>query len=259
MSSVVVTGAERATRAPLQGRVALVTGGSRGIGAAIVRRLATDGASVAFTYGRGVEDAEALAAEISAHDRRVLAIRADSADPVAVQNAIETTLDAFGSLDILVNNAGVAHAAPLDEFPLVEFDRMLAVNVRGVFTAIQGASRHLGRGGRIITIGSVNADRVPVAGIGAYAMTKAAVAGLTRGLARELGPRGITVNTVQPGPTATDMNPDAGAFAQAMKDLMPLGHYAQPADIASAVAYLAGPESRFVTGATWDVDGGLAI
>lgn len=245
--------------APLAGRVALVTGGSRGIGAAIVERLAAEGARVAFTYGSRAADAEELVGKITAAGGEAMAVEADSAQPEAVRRAIAAVVAEFGGLDVLVNNAGVAHVAPLEDFPLEEFDRMLAVNVRGVFTAIQAAAHHLEHGGRIITIGSVNADRVPVAGIGVYAMTKAAVAGLTRGLARELGPRGITVNTVQPGPTATDMNPDAGPFAEAMKELMPLGHYAEPADIASAVAYLARPEARFVTGATWDVDGGFAL
>ncbi|RBO85180.1 3-oxoacyl-[acyl-carrier protein] reductase [Nocardia puris] len=244
---------------PLVGRTALVTGGSRGIGAAIVDRLARDGAKVAFTYSASKDDAAALAERIVARGGSALAIRADSGDAVAVQEAVAATVAEWGGLDILVNNAGVAHVAPLEEFPLEEFDRMLAVNVRGVFTAIKAAAPHLGSGGRIITIGSINADRVPVPGIGVYSLTKAAVAGLTRGLARELGPRGITVNTVQPGPTATDMNPATGDFADAMKSMMALGHYAQPADIASAVAYLARPEARFVTGISWDVDGGFAV
>ncbi|WP_188188472.1 3-oxoacyl-ACP reductase family protein [Nonomuraea sp. SYSU D8015] len=243
----------------LTGKVALVTGGSRGIGAAIVRRLARDGARVAFTYSSTKDHAEALVEEITITGGRALAIQADSGDPDAVRQAVAHAVDALGGLDILVNNAGVAHVAPLEDFPLEEFDRMVAVNVRGVFTAIQAAAPHLGRGGRIITIGSINADRVPVPGIGAYSLTKAAVAGLGRGLARELGPRGITVNTIQPGPTATDMNPDSGPFAEAMKAMLPVGHYAQPTDIASAVAYLAGPEARFITGVAWDVDGGFAV
>lgn len=247
------------TVSPLAGKTALVTGGSRGIGAAIVDRLAEDGANVAFTYTAAKDDADALVERIVGRGGSALAIRADSGDAVAVQEAVAATVAEWGGLDILVNNAGVAHVAPLEEFPLEEFDRMLAVNVRGVFTAIKAASPHLGSGGRIITIGSINADRVPVPGIGVYSLTKAAVAGLTRGLARELGPRGITVNTVQPGPTATDMNPATGDFADAMKSMMALGHYAQPADIASAVAYLARPEARFITGTSWDVDGGFAV
>jgi 3-oxoacyl-[acyl-carrier protein] reductase len=243
----------------LTGKTALVTGGSRGIGAAIVRRLAADGAKVAFTYTSAKDQADKLAADITAAGGTVLPIQADSADPAAVQAVVAQTVTELGGLDILVNNAGVAHVAPIEQFPLDEFDRMLAVNVRGVFTAAQAAVPHLSAGGRIITIGSINADRIPVPGIGVYALTKAAVAGLSRGLARELGPRGITVNTIQPGPTETDMNPDAGPFADAMRALLPVGHYAKPADIASAVAYLAGPESRFITGVSWDVDGGFAI
>lgn len=243
---------------PLTGRTALITGGSRGIGAAIVRRLAADGARVAFTYTSAKEQAQELVAQVTTQGGQATAILADSADPDAVHAAVAETVRAFGGLDILVNNAGVAHVAPIAEFPLAEFDRMLAVNVRGVFTAVQAAVPHLRTGGRIITIGSINADRVPVAGVGAYALTKAAVAGFSRGLARELGSRGITVNTVQPGPTATDMNPDSGPFADAMRAMLAVGHYAEPADIASVVAYLAAPESRYVTGVTWDVDGGFA-
>jgi 3-oxoacyl-[acyl-carrier protein] reductase len=248
-----------AAETALTGKTALVIGGSRGIGAAVVRRLAQEGATVAFTYHTGAKPAGELVDEITAGGGHAVAIQADSADPDAVRHAVETTVTELGGLDILVNNAGVAHAAPLEEFPRTEFDRMVAVNISGVFTAIQSAAAHLGHGGRVITIGSINADRVPVPGLGVYAMTKAAVAGLTRGLARELGPRGITVNTVQPGPTDTDMNPDAGEFAETMKAMMPVGHYAHPEDIASAVAYLARPEARFVTGTTWDVDGGYAV
>ncbi|GAB3264082.1 3-oxoacyl-ACP reductase FabG [Kineococcus gypseus] len=243
----------------LHGKAALVTGGSRGIGAAIVRRLAAEGASVTFTYTSAHEEAQQLLKQVHADGGRARAVRADSGDPRAVQQAVAQAVEAFERLDVLVNNAGIAHVAALADFPLDEVDRMLAVNVRGVFAAIQAASAHLREGGRIITIGSVNAQRVPVAGLGVYAMTKAAVAGLGRGLARELGPRGITVNTIAPGPTATDMNPDAGDFADAMRAMLPLGHYASPADIASAVAYLASPEARFITGTTWHVDGGFAV
>lgn len=247
------------TERPLTGRRALVTGGSRGIGAAIVRRLAADGAAVAFTYHSSPEQADALVAEASASGSQVVAIRADSGNVEAITAAVEQTVTVLGGLDILVNNAGVAHGAPIEEFPLEEFDRLVAVNVRGVFAAVRAAVPHLGSDGRIITIGSVNADRVPVPGISIYSTTKAAVAGLTRGLARELGPRGITVNNVQPGPTATDMNPDEGDFADHMRSLTALGRYGQPADIASAVAYLALPEAGFVTGVTWNIDGGYTL
>jgi 3-oxoacyl-[acyl-carrier protein] reductase len=259
----ITTSSETATghhTLPLAGRRALVTGGSRGIGAAIVQRLAADGAAVAFTYHSSPEQAEKLAAEASANGATVVAMQADSGDVKAITAAVEKTVHSFGGLDILVNNAGVAHGAPIEAFPLNQFDRLVAVNMRGVFAAIQAAVAHLNPGGRIITIGSVNADRVPVPGISIYSMTKAAVAGLTRGLARELGPRGITVNNIAPGPTATDMNPDdGGEFADHMRSLTALGRYGQPRDIASAVAYLALPEAGFVTGVTWNIDGGYTI
>jgi 3-oxoacyl-[acyl-carrier protein] reductase len=164
----------------------------------------------------------------------------------------------LGRLDVLVNNAGIAVVMPLDQFSLDDFDRMVAVNVRGVFVAVQEASRHMDEGGRIITIGSVNADRMPFAGGGVYAMTKAAVAGLTRRLARDLGPRGITVNTVQPGPVDTDMNPADGPFAEGMKGWMALARYGQGDEIAGMVAYLASPDAGFVTGASLTIDGGFA-
>jgi 3-oxoacyl-[acyl-carrier protein] reductase len=187
----------------------------------------------------------------------VLPIRADSSDAGQIASAVDETVTRLGGLDILVNNAGVAHLAALESFSLEEFDRLVAVNVRGVFVAIQCAVPHLGEGGRIINIGSINADRVPSAGLSVYAMTKAAVAGLTRGLARELGPRGITVNNVQPGPIATDMNPAEGEFADAARQLIAVGHYGQTADVASVVSYLAGPDAGYVTGANWNVDGGF--
>ncbi|MBO0678331.1 3-oxoacyl-ACP reductase FabG [Mycolicibacterium sp. S2-37] len=242
---------------PLAGRRALVTGGSRGIGAEIVRRLAVDGASVAFTYGASVTDADKVVVDVSRAGGRVLPIRADSSDAGQIASAVAETVTRLGGLDILVNNAGVAYLAAAETFPLDQFDRLVAVNVRGVFVAIQCALPHLGDGSRIINIGSINADRVPVAGLSVYAMTKAAVAGLTRGLARELGPRGITVNNIQPGPIATDMNPEHGEFAEATTASIAVGHYGRTTDVASAVSYLAGPESGYITGANLDVDGGF--
>jgi len=246
-------------RPPLAGRRALVTGGSRGIGAGIVRRLAADGAAVAFTYREAKGPATDLEREIIGSGGMAWAIQADSAVPEALRAAISETVEGFGGLEVLVNNAGTSHIAPIEEFPLAEYDRILAVNVRAIFVAIQAALPHLGPGGRIISIGSVMADRVPVSGLSVYSLSKAAVAGLTRGLARELGPRGITVNTVQPGPVETDANPDAGEFADAMRSLTAVGHYGQPHDIADAVAFLARAEARFVTGTAWNVDGGYAL
>ncbi|MDT7646201.1 MAG: 3-oxoacyl-[acyl-carrier protein] reductase, partial [Pseudonocardiales bacterium] len=246
--------------APLAGRRALVTGGSRGIGAGIVRRLAADGAAVAFTYREAKGPANDLEQEIIGSGGQALAVQADSADPEALRAAISETDDRFGfGLEVLVNNAGTSHNAPIEDFPLEEYDRLLAVNVRAIFVAIQAALPHLGADGRIISIGSVLAERAPISGFSVYSLTKAAIAGLSRSLARELGPRGITVNTVQPGPVETDMNPASGQFADAMRALSAVGRYAQPHDIADVVAFLARAEARFVTGATWNVDGGYAL
>jgi 3-oxoacyl-[acyl-carrier protein] reductase len=242
--------------AQLAGKVALITGGSRGIGAAIAKRLAQEGAAVAITFASAQPKADEVVRAIEAAGGRALAIRADSADAEAVRSAVAATVRALGRLDVLVNNAGIAVMAPLDGFALEDFDRMVAVNVRSVFVAAQAASHHMGEGGRIITIGSVNGDRVPFAGGSVYAMTKAAVAGLARGLARDLAPRGITVNTVQPGPTDTDMNPADGPMAASMRAQMALGRYGRGDDIAGLVAYLAGPEAGFVTGASLNIDGG---
>ena len=245
-------------RNSLQNKVALVIGGSRGIGAAIVERLAAEGAAVAFTYVSSAQKAEALAAGLRAQDSKVLAIQADSADEQALRAAVDTTVKTYGRLDILVNNAGVLAIGPLEDFSMADFDRTLAVNVRSVFVAIQEAARHMGEGGRIITIGSTNAERMPFAGGGVYAMSKAAIVGLTRGLARDLGPRGITINNVQPGPVDTDMNPENGEFAATLKGLMALPRYGRPEEIASFVAYLAGPEAGYITGASLTIDGGFA-
>jgi len=242
----------------LTGKVALVQGGSRGIGAAIVRRLALQGAHVAFTYVSSAGPAQALAEEINSAGGKALALRADSADASAVQQAVKNTVETFGRLDILVNNAGVLAVAPVAEFDLAEFDRMLAVNVRSVFVASQAAAPHLGQGGRIINIGSTNAERMPFAGGAPYAMSKSALVGLTKGLARDLGPQGVTVNNVQPGPVDTDMNPADGAFADSLIPLMAVGRYGHAEEIASFVAYLAGPEAGYITGASLTVDGGFS-
>ena len=239
----------------LQGRRAIVTGGSRGIGAAIVRRLAAEGASVAFTYAASPDAATALVADIEARDGRAMALRADSADVGALQAAIRDGVAWLDGLDILVNNAGILLHGGVDAYSLDDFERMFAVNVRAVFVGVQAASAHLGDGGRIVTVGSVTADRTGFPGASVYSMTKGAVASLTRGLARDLGPRGITVNTVEPGPTDTDMNAAPGLLDR-LAPMMALGRVGKDVEIANLVAWLAGPESSYVTGAALTVDGG---
>ncbi len=234
--------------ASLAGKVAFVQGGSRGIGAAIVRRLAAEGASVAFTYVSSADKSRALAAELEGAGASILALHADSADAAA----------RFGRIDILVNNAAVLALGSVEELPLADFERTLAINVRSVFVATQAAVKHMGDGGRVISIGSTNAERMPFAGGATYAMSKSALVGLTKGLARDLGPRGITVNNVQPGPVDTDMNPDDGDFAEVLKGLMALPRYARSEEIASFVAYLAGPEAAYITGASLTIDGGFS-
>ncbi|WP_038163425.1 3-oxoacyl-ACP reductase family protein [Verrucomicrobium sp. BvORR106] len=245
------------TAARLANKVALVTGGSRGIGEAIAIRLAAEGASVAITYTSAKEKAEAVVKSIEASGGKAFAIKADSGDAAEVKNAVDETVRVLGGLDILVNNAGVALMAPLEEFKLEDFDRTFAVNVRGVFVASQEASRHMKEGGRIIIIGSTNADRMPFAGGGVYAMSKAAVAGLTKGLARDLGPRGITVTNVQPGPVNTDMNPETGPFAESLKKLMAIDRYGKGEEIAAFVAFLASAEAAYITGTSLTIDGGF--
>ena len=242
----------------LAGRVALVTGGSRSIGAAVAKRLAVDGAAVALTYSASPKMADDVVRAIEASGGKALAVPADSGDHAAVKAAVAKTVDSFGRLDILINNAGIAILKPLSELTLDDFDRIVAVNVKGVFVATQEAARHMGEGGRIIMIGSVNSDLVPFVGGSVYAMTKAAIAGLTRGLARDLGARGITVNNIQPGPVDTDMNPATGPFAATLKAMIALGRYGQTEEIAGMVSYLASPQAGFITGASLKIDGGFA-
>lgn len=242
----------------LAGKVALVTGGSRGIGAAIARRLARDGADVALTYVAAADRARAVVGEIQAAGRRALAIAADSADADAVVGAVERTAAELGRLDVLVNNAGIAAFGPLEAVTLEEVERTLAIHVRAVFVASQAAARHMGAGGRIISIGSSLAERVPYPGASLYAMSKSALIGFTKGLARDLGARGITANVVHPGSTDTDMNPADGPGADVERSLAAVGHYGSVEDIAAMVAHLAGEEGRFVTGASIAVDGGYA-
>jgi 3-oxoacyl-[acyl-carrier protein] reductase len=242
----------------LKDRRALVTGGSRGIGAAVVRRLAREGAHVAFTYTSNPGDAAEVTRAVRALGVEALAIRADSADAAAVTGAVEQTVATLGGIDILVNNAGVGVFAPVDAFTLADLDRTLAVNVRAVYVAAQAAARHMQAGGRIIAIGSCNAERMPFAGGAAYAMSKAAVVGLVKGLARDLGTRGITVNNVQPGPVNTDMNPaDSDAAEMMRSQFIALHRYGTGDEIAGLVVYLAGPEAGYVTGASLTIDGGF--
>ncbi|WP_246186855.1 SDR family NAD(P)-dependent oxidoreductase [Microlunatus speluncae] len=240
----------------LSGKVALVTGGSRGMGAAIARGLAAAGADVALTYHQNKEGAEAVAADLAGLGRRGLVIAADSADPAAIGDAVDRTVAELGRLDIVINNAGVFPYGPVEETDLAEIDRTIAIHVRAPLLAARAAVPHLGRGGRIITIGSNLVERAVFGDIALYTMTKAANNGLTRALARELGPRGITVNTVQPGPTDTDMNPARGESADLQRGFMALGEYGSVDDIAAAVIFLAGSTGRQITGTTLTVDGG---
>ncbi|MFL6207783.1 MAG: 3-oxoacyl-ACP reductase family protein [Pyrinomonadaceae bacterium] len=242
---------------PLENKRALVTGGSRGIGAAIVKRLAREGAHVALTYVSKPDHANETAQAAEALGVRALAIQADSADAQAVAAAVERTVAELGGIDILVNNAGIGVFAPIEDYRLEDFDRTLAINLRAVFVATQAAVRHMQPGGRVITIGSCNAERMPFQGGAVYAMSKAALVGLVKGLARDLGPRGITVNNVQPGPIDTDLNPASGDFADMLRSLMALPRYGSGDEVAALVAYLAGPEAGFVTGASLTIDGGF--
>jgi len=242
----------------LENKRALVTGGSRGIGAAIVKRLAREGAHVALTYVSKPDQANETAKAAQALGVQAIAIQADSADAKAVVAAVERTVRELGGIDILVNNAGIGVIAPIDDYRLEDFDRTLAVNLRAVFVATQAAVKHMKTGGRVITIGSCNADRMPFGGGAVYAMSKAALVGLVKGLARDLGPRGITINNVQPGPIDTDMNPADSDFAEMLrKQVMALPRYGTADEIAAMVAYLAGPEAGFVTGASLTIDGGF--
>lgn len=241
----------------LQNKRALVTGGSRGIGAAIVKRLAREGADVALTYVSKPDQANETAKAAQTFGVRAIAIQADSADAAAVAAAVERTVAELGGIDILVNSAGILVMGAIDDYRLEDFDRTLAVNVRAVFVATQAAIRHMKTGGRVINIGSCNADRMPFAGGAVYAMSKAALVGLVKGLARDLGTRGITINNIQPGPIDTDMNPADSDFGEMLRSLMALPRYGTVDEIAAMVAYLAGPEAGFVTGASLTIDGGF--
>ncbi|HEY5753910.1 MAG TPA: 3-oxoacyl-ACP reductase family protein [Chthoniobacterales bacterium] len=246
------------TSKKLSGKVALVTGGSRSIGAAIAKRLAAEGAAVSLTYSASPAKADEVVREIEAAGGKALAIKADAADTEAVRLAVAKTIGTFGGIDILVNNAGVAAGALVDQFSMEDFDRLIAVNVKGLFVATQEAARHMRDNGRIIHIGSCNSTYIPYAGGSVYALTKGAVAGFTKGLARDLGPRGITVNNVQPGPVDTDMNPADSEFAKQAVQYIALQRYGHSDEIASFVAFLASPEASFITGASLLADGGYS-
>jgi 3-oxoacyl-[acyl-carrier protein] reductase len=241
----------------LEGKIALVTGGSRGIGAAIAKRLAADGANVAITYTKGADAAASVVKEIESAGRKAIAIQADATDAGAVDAAVEKTVTTFGRLDVLVNNAGTAIPKTFEETTLEEMDRVLDVNVRGVFIATQAALKHMKSGGRIIMIGSSVGERVLVPGLVPYAATKGAVKIFTQALSRELGSRGITVNNVQPGPIDTDLNPATTEWAVPQKAATALDRYGHVDEIAAMVAFVAGPESSYITGANLTVDGGM--
>ncbi|MET8986774.1 SDR family oxidoreductase [Nonomuraea wenchangensis] len=240
----------------LNGRVVLVTGGSRGIGAAIARRLAGEGADVAITYAHAAERATAVVKEIEAMGVRGLALPAEATDAAALVEAVERTVATLGGLDILINNAGIAPYGPLEDFTLEDVDRTLAIHARASFVLAQAAARHMGDGGRIISIGSSLVERVTSPGWTLYSMSKSALIGLTKGLARDLGPRGITANLVHPGSTDTEMNPADGPDASAERSFTALDRYCDPDDIAATVAHLAGPGARNITGASIMVDAG---
>jgi 3-oxoacyl-[acyl-carrier protein] reductase len=241
----------------LEGKIALITGGSRGIGAAIAKRLAADGAKVAITYTQGAEAAAAVVRAIEGEGGKAIAIQADAADAGAGKAAVEKTVATFGRLDVLVNNAGTAIPKPFQETTLEEMDRVLDINVRGVFVATQAALKHMTDGGRIIMIGSAVGERVLTPGLVPYSATKGAVKIFTQGLSREVGSRGITVNNVQPGPIDTELNPATGDWAAPQKAVTALNRYGHVDEVAALVSFVAGPESSYITGANLTVDGGM--
>jgi len=240
----------------LSEKVALITGGSRGIGAGIAKRLAADGASVAITYAKDAKGASAVVKAIERDGGQAVAIQADAADVEAVRNAVEKTVATFGRLDLLINNAGTAIPKKFEETSLEEMDRMIDINVRGILVATQAALKHMKSGGRIIMIGSCVGERTMTPGLVAYSATKGAVKMFTQGLAREVGGRGITVNNIQPGPIDTDLNPAAGDWAVPQKAATALDRYGSVDEVAALVAFVAGPESSYITGANLTVDGG---
>ena len=240
----------------LEGKIALITGGSRGIGAAIAKRLATDGADVAITYTKGVDAAASVVKEIERAGRKAIAIQADAADAEAVKAAVDKTVATLGRLDVLVNNAGTAIPKKFEETTLEEMDRMIDINIRGAFVATQAALKHMKDGGRIIMIGSCVGERMMTPGLVPYSATKGAVKMFTQGLSREVGNRDITVNNIQPGPIDTELNPAAGDWAAPQKAATALNRYGSVDEVAALVAFVAGPEASYITGANLTVDGG---
>ncbi|MFH0352404.1 MAG: SDR family NAD(P)-dependent oxidoreductase [Chromatiales bacterium] len=240
----------------LNGKVAIVTGASRGMGAAIAKRLATEGASVIVNYSGSEARANEVVQNITSDGGKAKALQANMRDPAAIKRLFDETLETFGRLDILVNNAGTFAPKSLEESTEDDFDGTFDLNVRTVFLATREAARRMNEGGRIINIGSINGDRMPYAGGGLYGASKAAVAGFTRGWARDLGPRGITVNCVQPGPIDTDMNPADGESSSFQKQMTALGRYGKTVEVAALVAFIASPEAANITGACLNIDGG---
>jgi len=240
----------------LEGKIALVTGASRGIGAAIAKRLAADGAKVAITYTKGTDAAASVVKTIEHAGGKAIAIQADATNADAVKAAIEKIIATFGGLDVLVNNAGTAIPNKFEDAPLEELDRVIDLNIRGTFIATQAALKRMNKGGRIISIGSCVGERMMTPGLAAYAATKGAIKMFTQGLSREVGDRGITVNNIQPGPIDTDLNPAAGEWAVPQKANTALNRYGSVDDIAAMVAFVAGPDASYITGASLTVDGG---
>jgi 3-oxoacyl-[acyl-carrier protein] reductase len=240
----------------LEGKIALVTGGSRGIGAAIAKRLAADGASVAITYVNDPSSAAVVVKAIELDGGKAIAIEADAADTTAVNNAVEKTVAALGRLDVLVNNAGTAIPKKFEETTLEELNRVIDINIRGTFVTTRAVLKHMNDGGRIIMIGSCVGERLMTPGLVPYSATKGAVKMFSQGLSREVGSRGITVNNVQPGPIDTDLNPAAGDWATPQKAATALGRYGHVEEVAALVSFVAGPESSYITGANLTIDGG---
>jgi 3-oxoacyl-[acyl-carrier protein] reductase len=240
----------------LEGKTALVTGGSRGIGAAIAKRLAADGAKVAITYSRGADAAASVVKAIESSGDKAVAIQADATDPKAVQAAVDRTVSTLGKLDILVNNAGTAIPKKFEETTLEELDQVINLNIRGVFIATQAALKQMNDGGRIVSIGSCVGERMMTPGLVPYSATKSAIRMFTQGLSREVGDRGITVNNVQPGPIDTDLNPAGGDWAVPQKSATALNRYGKVEEVAALVAFIASPEASYITGTNLTVDGG---